>query len=444
MAAFEPILLSRINKPESTALAGYRSDGGYDALRKALAMPPDDVTKLVKESGLRGRGGAGFSAGTKWTFLPKNHPGPIYLCVNADESEPGTFNNRILMEQDPHQLLEGIAITCHAIRSNTAYIYLRYEYGRCYRVLDAAIRECYAAGLLGENVLGTGFKLDVYLHRGAGAYICGEETGLIESLEGKRAWPRIKPPYPAVEGAFRKPTIVNNVETLCCVTHILRRGADWFTSIGVPPDPNNRRDPGSYGPKLYCISGHVNTPCCVEVPLGITARRLIDDYGGGVWKGRRAKAVVPGGISMGFLSAAELDTRLDFEGPLKVGCLGLGTAAVIVIDDHTSMVDVLYNCCRFMSHESCGQCTPCREGTAWMTKILERIRSGRGKLEDIDLLLEVANSMGIIPGTTICGLSDGAAWPVKNALTKFRSEFEDYIRSSRRSTNEADALMAVH
>lgn len=228
------------------------------------------------------------------------------------------------------------------------------------------------------------------------------------------------------------------------MTHILRRGADWFTSIGVPPDPNNRRDPGSYGPKLYCISGHVNTPCCVEVPLGITARRLIDDYGGGVWKGRRAKAVVPGGISMGFLSAAELDTRLDFEGPLKVGCLGLGTAAVIVIDDHTSMVDVLYNCCRFMSHESCGQCTPCREGTAWMTKILERIRSGRGKLEDIDLLLEVANSMGIIPGTTICGLSDGAAWPVKNALTKFRSEFEDYIRSSRRSTNEADALMAVH
>ena len=444
MPAFKPVLLARIEKPDSTSLAGYRADGGYEALRKALAMAPDDVTKMVKDSGLRGRGGAGFSAGTKWTFLPKNHPGPIYLCVNADESEPGTFNNRILMEEDPHQLLEGIAITCHAIRSHTAYIYLRYEYGRSYRALDAAIRECYAAGILGQNILGTGFNLDVHLHRGAGAYICGEETGLIESLEGKRAWPRIKPPYPAVEGVFRKPTIVNNVETLCCVTHILGRGVEWFKSIGVRPDPNNRRDQGSYGPKLYCISGHVNHPCCVELPLGITARQLIDEHGGGVWKGRKAKAVVPGGISMGFLSASELDTPLDFEGPLKVGCLGLGTAAVVVIDDHTSMVDVLYNCCRFMAHESCGQCTPCREGTSWSTKILERIRSGRGKLEDIDLLLEIGNSMGIIPGTTICGLADGAAWPIKNAVTKFRDEFEEYIRSGRRTITPADALMAVH
>ncbi|HEX2476224.1 MAG TPA: NADH-quinone oxidoreductase subunit NuoF [Lacipirellulaceae bacterium] len=444
MSAFEPLLLARVGKPGSTLLGGYQADGGYMALRKALAMPPDDVTKVVKDSGLRGRGGAGFSAGTKWTFLPKNHPGPIYLCVNADESEPGTFNNRILMEEDPHQLLEGIAITCHAIRSGTAYIYLRYEYGRSYRALDAAIRECYAAGLLGQNILGTGFQLDVHLHRGAGAYICGEETGLIESLEGKRAWPRIKPPYPAIEGVFRKPTIVNNVETLCCVTHIMNRGVEWFKSIGVPPDPNNRRDQGSYGPKLYCISGHVNKPCCVELPLGVTARQLIDEHGGGVWKGRKAKAVVPGGISMGFLSAAELDTPLDFEGPLKVGCLGLGTAAVIVIDDHTSMVDVLYNCCRFMAHESCGQCTPCREGTSWSTKILERIRSGRGKLEDIDLLLEIGNSMGIIPGTTICGLADGAAWPIKNAVTKFRAEFEEYIRSGRRTVTPADTLMAVH
>jgi NADH-quinone oxidoreductase subunit F len=444
MPTFEPVLLARVGKPGSALLGDYQADGGYTALRKALAMPPDDVTKLVKDSGLRGRGGAGFSAGTKWTFLPKNHPGPIYLCVNADESEPGTFNNRILMEEDPHQLLEGIAITCHAIRSHTAYIYLRYEYGRSYRALDAAIRECYAAGLLGQNILGTGFKLDVHLHRGAGAYICGEETGLIESLEGKRAWPRIKPPYPAVEGVFRKPTIVNNVETLCCVTHIIRRGVEWFKSIGVPPDPNNRRDQGSYGPKLYCISGHVNKPCCVELPLGVTARQLVDEHGGGVWKGRKAKAVVPGGISMGFLSAAELDTPLDFEGPLKVGCLGLGTAAVIVIDDQTSMVDVLYNCCRFMAHESCGQCTPCREGTSWSTKILERIRSGRGKLEDIDLLLEIGNSMGIIPGTTICGLADGAAWPIKNALTKFRGEFAEYIRSGRRSTSPADELMAAH
>jgi NADH-quinone oxidoreductase subunit F len=444
MAAFETVLLKRIDKPDSTSLASYRADGGYQALEKALALAPDEVTAIVKDSGLRGRGGAGFPCGLKWTFLPKNHPGPVYLCVNADESEPGTFNNRILMEKDPHQMLEGIAIACHAIRSHTAYIYLRYEYGRSYRVLDAAIRECYAAGLLGTNNLGTGFNLDIHLHRGAGAYICGEETGLIESLEGKRAWPRIKPPFPAVEGLFRKPTIVNNVETLCCVTHILKRGAAWFKSIGVPSDPKNPRDLGSYGPKLYCISGHVNRPCCVELPLGVTVRELIDEHGGGVWRGRRAKAVIPGGISMGFLSASELDTPLDFNGPVRAGCLGLGTAAVVVIDDETSMVDVLYNCCRFFAHESCGQCTPCREGTTWSTKILERIRAGKGKLADLDLLQELSGSMGTIPGTTICGLADGAAWPIKNALAKFRDEFEEYLRSGRRSIGAAEELMAAH
>lgn len=444
MAKFEPVLLARIDKPDSTALAGYRTDGGYESLRKALSIEPDAVTTIVKDSALRGRGGAGFPAGLKWTFLPKDHPGPVYFCVNADESEPGTFNNRILMEEDPHQLIEGIAIACHAVRSQTAYIYLRYEYGRSYRVLDAAIKECYSNGLLGENVLGTNFKLDIYLHRGAGAYICGEETGLIESLEGKRAWPRIKPPFPAVEGLFRKPTVVNNIETLCCLPHIMQRGVAWFKSIGIPADPANPRDIGSYGPKLYCISGHVNKPGCVELPMGVTARDLIDEHGGGVWKGRKAKAVVPGGISMGFLSAEELDTPLDFNGPLKVGCLGLGTAAVVVVDDQTSMIDVLYNCCRFFSHESCGQCTPCREGTSWMTRILDRIRAGNGRMEDLDLLEEVAGSMGIIPGTTICGLSDGAAWPVKNALGKFRPEFEDYIRSGRKSITRAQELMAVH
>jgi NADH-quinone oxidoreductase subunit F len=443
MPKFEPVLFARIAKENSQSLDGYRADGGYAALAKALKMAPADVTAMVKDSVLRGRGGAGFPAGLKWTFLPKDHPGPIYLCVNADESEPGTFNNRILMEEDPHQLIEGIAIACHAIKSNTAYIYLRYEYGRSYRVLDAAVKECYAAGLLGQNILGSGFNLDIYLHRGAAAYICGEETGLIESREGKRAWPRIKPPFPAIEGLFHKPTIVNNVETLCCVTHILNRGVEWFKSIGVPPDANNPRDLGSFGPKLYCISGHVNKPGCVELPLGVSTRELIEEHGGGVWKGRKVKAVVPGGISMGFLSADELDTPLDFNGPGKAGCLGLGTAAVVVIDDQTSMVDVLYNCCRFMSHESCGQCTPCREGTAWMTKILERIRSGNGKSEDLDTLLEVAGSMGIMPGTTICGLADGAAWPVKNAINKFRPEFEEYIRAGRRSVTPAQELMAA-
>jgi NADH-quinone oxidoreductase subunit F len=442
MPAFEPVLLARVAKENSQSLDGYRADGGYAALDKALGMAQADVVAMVKDSVLRGRGGAGFPAGLKWTFLPKDHPGPIYLCVNADESEPGTFNNRILMEEDPHQLIEGIAVACYAIRSSKAYLYLRYEYGRSYRVLDAAIKECYAAGLLGKNIKGSGFDLDIVLHRGAAAYICGEETGLIESLEGKRAWPRIKPPFPALEGLFRKPTIVNNVETLCCIVHILNRGVEWFKSIGVPPDPSNPRDLGSFGPKLYCISGHVNKPGCVELPLGVSTRELIDEHGGGVWKGRQAKAVVPGGISMGFLSAEELDTPLDFKGPGEAGCLGLGTAAVVVVDDQTSMVDVLYNCCRFMSHESCGQCTPCREGTAWSTKILERIRSGHGKLEDLDTLLEVAESMGIIPGTTICGLSDGAAWPVKNAIRKFRPEFEEYIRAGRRTMTPAQELMA--
>lgn len=444
MPQFEPVLLARIHKADSTSLEGYRADGGYSAYKKALEMAPADVTKMVVDSGLRGRGGAGFPCGLKWTFLPKDHPGPIYLAVNADESEPGTFNNRILMEQDPHQLIEGIAIACHAIKSEKAFLYIRYEYGRCYRTLYKAVQECYAAGLLGKNILGSGVNLDIQLHRGAGAYICGEETGLIESLEGKRAWPRIKPPFPAIEGLFRKPTIVNNVETLCCVTQILARGVDWFKSMGVPPDPNNPRDPGSYGPKLYCISGHVNKPGCVELPMGVTARELIDVHGGGVWKGRKAKAVVPGGISMGFLSADELDTKLDFAGPGKVGCLGLGTAAIVVVDDQTSMVDVLFNCCRFFAHESCGQCTPCREGTAWMRKILDRVRAGQGQLEDLDLLLEVAGSMGIIPGTTICGLSDGAAWPVKNAIKKFRPEFEEYIRAGRRSITPAQELMATH
>jgi NADH-quinone oxidoreductase subunit F len=433
VSTFEPVLLARINKPDSHNLETYQRDGGYEALRKALDMSPVDVTNLVKDSGLRGRGGAGFPTGLKWTFLPKDHPGPIYLCINADESEPGTFNNRILMEQDPHQLIEGIAIACHAIKSTSAYLYLRYEYGLSYRVLDAAIKECYAAGILGKNIFGKGFNLDLVLHRGAAAYICGEETGLIESLEGKRAWPRIKPPFPAIEGLFRKPTIVNNVETLCCVTHILNRGKEWFRSIGVQPDPNNPRDPGSLGPKLYTVAGHVNNPGCFELPLGVTARELIDVHAGGVWKGRKAKAVVPGGISMGFLSDKELDTPLDFAGPGKAGCLGLGTAAVVVVDDQTNMVDVLHNCCRFFAHESCGQCTPCREGTNWMTRILDRIRSGQGEMRDLDLLTEVAGSMGIIPGTTICGLSDGAAWPVKNAIQKFRGDFEEYIRNGKKS-----------
>jgi NADH-quinone oxidoreductase subunit F len=443
MAEFEPVLLRRILKKASPHLDAYRADGGYRALQKAVhEMTPAQVGAAVKESGLRGRGGAGFSTGLKWTFLPKDHPGPIYMCINADESEPCTFNNRILMEEDPHQVLEGIMISSYATRATTAYIYIRYEYGPATRAMQTAIDEAYNAGLLGRNILGKDFHLDVFIHRGAGAYICGEETGLIESLEGKRAWPRVKPPFPAVEGAFRKPTVVNNIETVACVTHIIDRGAGWFKSIGVPPEPNNPRDQGSYGPKLYCISGHVNKPCCVELPLGVTMRELIDKHGGGVWKGRKAKGGIPGGVSMGIMTEAEFDIPLDFNGPGRVGCLGLGTAAVTVFDEETSIVDVLYNICRFFAHESCGQCTPCREGTGWMLKILERFRRGQGRVEDLQILEEVGDRIGIIPGTTICGLADGAGWPVKNAVRKFRPEFEQYIRSGKKS--HALQLVGAH
>lgn len=431
MTKFEPILLANIDKDDSHTLRVYEASGGYNAMKKALTqMQPNDVTDVVKQSNLRGRGGAGFPCGLKWTFLPKDHEGPIYFCLNADESEPGTFNNRILMEEDPHQVLEGLIISCYATRASTAYFYIRYEYPLAYKRLQAAIDECYAAGYLGKNIQGSNFSLDIYLHRGAAAYICGEETGLIESLEGKRAWPRIKPPFPAVEGAFQKPTVVNNVETAACVRHIVDRGADWFKSMGVPSDPDDPRDAGSYGPKLYCLSGHVEKPGCYEAPLGITVNELINNFGGGMRGGRKAKAAIPGGISMGLLRADEFDCPLDFKGPGRYGCLGLGTAAVVVLDETVSIVDFLHNSCRFFAHESCGQCTPCREGTSWALKMLERIKAGHGRLVDLDLLLEIGDSIGIIPGTTICGLADGAAWPIKNAIRKFRDEFEEYIKRS--------------
>jgi len=429
MESFEPVLLANIGKADSHTLKVYERNGGYQTLRRVLTqLSPQEVLEEVRISALRGRGGAGFPTGLKWSFLPADHPGPIYFCVNADESEPGTFCNRVLMELDPHQVLEGTIISAYATRATTAYVYLRYEYPLAYQRLSHAIQEAYQAGYLGKNILGTGFNLEMFIHRGAGAYICGEETGLIESIEGKRAWPRTKPPFPAVEGLFRKPTVVNNVETVACVRHIMERGAEWFRSIGVPPDPNDPRDPGSFGPKLFCVSGHVNRPGCFEAPLGIPCRQLIEEYARGVRLGRQVKAVVPGGLSTGVLSADELDTPMDFSGPIKAGCLGLGTGGVIVMDETYPMIDFLHNSCRFFAHESCGQCTPCREGTAWALRIVERIKAGRGRLVDLDLLLEIADNIGIIPGTTICGLADGAAWPIKTAIRKFRGELEDYIK----------------
>src|SRR2546421_4062001 len=295
MTNYQPTLLAQVGQAESHTLRAYEQAGGYHALKKSLReKSPKEVTEIVKASGLRGRGGAGFPTGLKWTFLPANHPGPIYFCLNADESEPGTFNNRVLMEEDPHQVIEGLILSCFATNATTAYFYMRCEYPLAWQRIERAVAECYAAGYLGKNILGSPYSLDIFLHRGAGAYICGEETGLIESLEGRRAWPRIKPPFPAVEGAFRKPTVVNNVETVACVRHIMERGAEWFKSMGVPPDPNNPRDAGSFGPKLYCISGHINKPGCYEAPLGLTVTELIDRFGGGGWKWKNAKGCIPG------------------------------------------------------------------------------------------------------------------------------------------------------
>ncbi|MCH7995007.1 MAG: NADH-quinone oxidoreductase subunit NuoF [Planctomycetes bacterium] len=421
MAKFEPVLTRNLGVEHSTDLKVYESRGGYRGVRKALKMTPDELIDEVKAANLRGRGGAGFPAGVKWSFLPKDRT-VTYLCVNADESEPPTFCNRVLMEHDPHQLVEGMIIAAYATQSQVAYIYLRGEFHEQFHVMQKAVDEAYDAGYLGRGVFGSDYSLEVYLHRGAGAYVCGEETGLIESLEGKRGWPRIKPPFPAIEGLFRKPTVVNNVETLSCLPHIIERGASWFTSIGPPH---------SAGPKLFCISGPVNRPGCYEDTMEITVRELIEreDMGGGMLPGKKVKGVLPGGVSMGVLTADELDMKMDFDDPRKYGLLGLGTAAAVVFDEETDIRLVLRNLARFYGTESCGQCTQCREGTSWMYKIASRIENGAGRLEDLDILLETARNMGMMPGLSICGLPDGATFPIETIVKKFRGELEAAIEA---------------
>lgn len=435
--AFEPVLMRHYRVPNSTSLQVYQQAGGYTGAAKALQMTADELVELVKKANLRGRGGAGFPAGVKWTFLPKDRK-VTYLCINADESEPPTFCNRITIETDPHMLLEGILIAGYATRTTVAYIYMRGEFTEQFHILQKALDEAYAAGYFGKNILGSGYNLECYIHRGAGAYVCGEETGLIESLEGKRGWPRIKPPFPAVEGAFRQPTVVNNVETLACLPHILTRGVDWWLSIGTE---------NSKGPKMYCVSGPVNRPGCYEAPLGVSVRELIysQDFGQGMRGGRKVKAVFPGGLSMGVIRGDvfprhpeagqvelakdydELDCRLDFDDVRRYDLLGLGTAALVVVNEDTDMRDVLLNVARFYSHESCGQCTQCREGTAWMQRIAERIRAGAGRVLDLDLIEEITRNMGMMPGMSICGLPDGAAWPLRTLVQKFRREYEAHI-----------------
>ncbi len=421
MEKFEPVLLRNVGVENSASLKVYESRGGYAAVRNTLKQTPDEVVEEVKNANLRGRGGAGFPAGVKWSFLPKDRT-VTYLCVNGDESEPPTFCNRVLMEHDPHQMIEGIIIASYATRAQTAYVYLRGEFHEVFHILQTAIDEAYAAGYLGQKVFGSDYSLDVYVHRGAGAYVCGEETGLIESLEGKRGQPRIKPPFPAIEGLFRRPTVVNNVETLSCLPHIMERGADWFTGIG--PDHSS-------GPKLFCVSGPVNRPGCYENAMDITVRDLIerDDMGGGMRSGKKVKAVLPGGVSMGVLTGDELDMKMDFVDPRNYGLLGLGTAAAVVIDEDTDIRIVLRNLARFYGTESCGQCTHCREGTSWMHRIADRIADGAGRVEDLDLLLETARNMGMMPGLSICGLSDGATYPIETVVKKFRGELEAAIHA---------------
>jgi NADH-quinone oxidoreductase subunit F len=415
--SMEKVLLAHTGHPDSKKLEYYKSHGGYEAARKALTgQTPDQLIDLVKKSNLRGRGGAGFPTGMKWSFVPKASPKPKYLAVNADESEPGTFKDRVIIEKDPHALLEGCIIASYAVGIHTAYIYIRGEFVYGAQVLEKAIEEAYAAGILGPKVLGTDFALDITVHRGAGAYICGEETGLLSSLEGGRGLPKLKPPFPAVQGLFGCPTVVNNVETLAILPAIVERGPDWFRSIGPEKGP---------GPKLVCVSGHVERPGTYELPMGVNLLTIINEVCGGVWKGNKLKAVIPGGTSAKILTAAECDVAYDFDSLAQKGTM-LGSGAVIVFDHTTDMVDALYNILRFYHHESCGQCTPCREGTGWIEKIVGRIRAGHGRPEDPDLLLEICDMM---IGKTICVLADAAAFPCESIVKKFRGEFEERIRT---------------
>jgi NADH-quinone oxidoreductase subunit F len=431
----EPLLTSRVRDRNGYTLDAYSKAGGYSGLKKALAMTPDAVIEAVKTSGLRGRGGAGFPTGMKWQFVDKKSPKPKYICCNADESEPGTFKDHVLMERNPHLLIEGCLIGCYAIGSKVAYIYIRGEFYHVQRVLEAEIEKARAAGYVGKNILGSGFDCEVFVHRGAGAYEAGEETALIESLEGKRAQPRLKPPFPAVAGLYGCPTAVNNVETLCNVPLIIDRGPEWFASLG--PEKNG-------GPKLYCVSGHVKKPGVFEASMNTTLRELIFDekFAGGMRDGRNLKAVIPGGSSVPILLPHQLDIPASFDGVAAAGSL-LGSAGIIVMDDSTCMVWAAENLLHFYKHESCGKCTPCREGGDWLHRILGKIERGEGQMKDVDLLLSIANN---ILGKTLCAFGDAAATPVLTTVKLFRAEYEAHVREGRctisapwRSTSRAHA-----
>jgi len=394
----------------------YESNGGYSAIRKALKqMSPDEVTNEVKNSNLRGRGGACFPTGLKWTFMPKQTDKLKYLCCNGDESEPGSFKDREIFEKNPHQFIEGVLLACYAMEIKSAYVYIRGEYWQWINMLQVALDDAYKKGYIGKNIFGSDFSTDIYIHRGAGAYICGEESALMNSIEGSRGYPRVKPPFPAANGLWRCPTTINNIETLANIPEIINNGAEWFSKIGEPKHP---------GTLLFGVSGHINKPGVYELPTGTPLMEIINDVCGGITDGKKLKMVIPGGSSMPPLTPEEcLSAKMDNESLKEFGS-SIGTAGVIVMNEDTDLLKVLIRIAKFYYHESCGQCTPCREGTGWMHRILKRIDDGQGRISDLDLLTSIALN---IEGNTICALGDAAAWPVRWTIKKFRSEFEAKI-----------------
>ncbi|MGH9715977.1 MAG: NADH-quinone oxidoreductase subunit NuoF [Candidatus Acidiferrales bacterium] len=426
-----PVISKRFGIRDSRKIDVYMQHEGYQAIEKALKqMTPAQIIDEMKKSNLRGRGGAGFPTGMKWSFVPKDSPKPKYLLCNADESEPGTCKDRPLMEMDPHQMIEGMVIAGRAIDSHRGYIYVRGEYRYIIEILDPAIKEAYDHGYLGKNILGTGFDFDLSTHTGAGAYECGEESALMESLEGKRGYPRIKPPFPAVVGLYGCPTVINNAETLSTVPAIIRMGGDAYAALGTPKNG---------GTRLYSISGHVNRPGIYELPLGFPLRRLIEEVAGGVWHGKKLKAVIPGGSSCPLLSADEIDVAMDYDSVAKIGSM-LGSGGTVVLDEDTCMVDVARRIMHFYAHESCGWCIPCREGTAWLRKMLDRFHEGAGTQEDIPLIDELSKNM---LGRTFCALGDAAALPTISIVKKWRNEFEEHLQG-KCPYAPAEVIAGVH
>ena len=415
------LMSEHFGKPEARRLSWWRENAdGYKGLEKALEIGRDAVTAEVKESGLRGRGGAGFPTGVKWGFMPEDMDQPHYFLLNSDESEPGTFKDRELMRWTPHQVIEGCLIASYAIRAEHCYVYCRGEFFETTQILARAIEEAYEAGLAGDDILGSGARVDLTLRVGAGAYICGEETGLMESLEGKRGQPRMKPPFPAAKGVFGMPTTINNTETISSVPHIVRHGGKWYRQWGTEKSP---------GTKLFCVSGHVERPGNFELPLGFPMRELLEDVCGGIRDGKALKAVIPGGASVPYMTAEECARcSLDYEGVQECGSM-LGCASVIVMDETTDIVKQTRRLVQFFAHESCGQCTPCREGPSWVEQIMRRIEDGRGTEDDLDRLLDLGKEM---TGTTICVLSDSCAVPVRSSIEKFRDEYLALIRRGER------------